>query len=30
MTINGISDCRTCQILCESGMEVSTVSINNG
>ena len=30
MTINGISHCRTCQILCESGMEVSTMSINNG
>ena len=24
MTINGISHCRTCQILCESGMDVAT------
>jgi len=24
MTINGISHCRTCQIFCESGMEVTT------
>ena len=30
MTINGISHCRTCQILCGSGMKVSTMSINNG
>jgi D-hydroxyproline dehydrogenase subunit gamma len=29
MTINGILHCRTCQILCESGMDVATGVTSN-